>query len=182
MLMRKSLKKTRFAACMILHPWEHLMRRAGFDYDIVKLINDYYRDDFDKAPLKDTAVFLPHCLVDDKCPAKFSKEDGLICSKCMKCNCGEIKKLCEERGIQFYISPSSGFSQRLAQRKKLQAAIGAICLYDLEKSLRNVRLTGRGVSLKSRKVIPQIVLAAHYDCLNNDIDWEYLKEIIARRS
>ena len=179
--MRKSFKKAKFAFCMLLYPLQPLMKRAGLGYDVVKLINDYYREDFDKAPRSNMAVFLPHCLVDEKCPAKFSKEDGVICTKCLRCNCGEIKSLCEEKGIQFYISPSSGFSKRLAQRKNLQAAIGAICSYEVEKSLRSIRLTGRGVRLKSRKVIPQIVLAARYDCLNNDIDWERLKKIIDHR-
>jgi hypothetical protein len=180
--MRKSLKKAAFAFAMMLYPLQPLMKRAGLDYDVVELINDYYREDVERASRSEIAVFLPHCLVDEKCPAKFSKEDGVICSGCKRCNCGEIKSLCEEKGIQFYISPSSGFSQRLAQRKNLQAAIGAICFYEVEKSLRSIRLTGRGVRLKSRKVIPQIVLADRYDCLNNNIDWKLLKELIDRKS
>jgi len=178
--MGKSVKKAKFAIRMMFYPLRRLLRKVGIGYDVVKLINDYYREDFDRVPIRDMAVLLPHCLINEKCPGKFSKDDGILCSKCMKCYCGDIKKICEERGIQFYISPSSGFSQRLAQRKNLKAAVGAICLYEVEKSLRNIRLTGRGVRLKSRKVIPQIVLAAEYDCLNNGMDWDGLKNIIDR--
>lgn len=176
--MGKTFKKIKFAACVLFHPLKNVMEKVGIAYNLVAVINDYYRDDFNSIPRKDLAVMLPHCLVDDKCAAKFSKEDGILCTKCKRCKCGEIKLLCEEKGVQFYISPSSGFTKRLAQRKKIKAAIGAACDFEIEKGLRSTRLSSKGVNLKERKVIPQILLASKYNCLNNDIDWEWLKKLI----
>jgi hypothetical protein len=172
--MGKTLKKIKFIICVLVYPLRNLMEKIGLGYNLIAIINEYYRDDFNSVSRKDLAVMLPHCLVDDKCAAKFSKEEGILCTKCKRCKCGEIKVLCEEKGIQFYISPSSGFTKRLALRKGLKAAIGAACDFEIEKGLRTTRLTARGVNLKERRVIPQILLAAKYDCLKNDIDWEWL--------
>ncbi len=176
--MGKTYKKIKFITCLLFYPLRNVMGKMGVTYNLITVINDYYRDDFDSVPRRDLAVMLPHCIVDDKCAAKFSKEDGILCTKCKRCKCGEIKTLCEEKGIQFYITPSSGFTKRLAQRKRIRAAIGAACNFEIEKGLRTTRLTSGGVILKERKVIPQILLASKYDCLNNDIDWEWLKSRI----
>ena len=57
-------------------------------------------------------------------------------------------------------------------------AIGAACDFEIEKGIRSTPITLRGVRLKARKVIPQVILTARYDCLNNDIDWELLRRMI----
>ena len=176
--MRKTVEKMKFALCVLLYPLRSIMDKVGIKYDIVESANAYYRDVFNRTPRKYRAVILPHCLIDEKCPAKFSKEEGILCVKCKRCKCGEIGILCEEMGYQFYISPSSGFTQRLAQRKKMKAAIGGVCMYEVEKGLQTFQMTGKGILLQNGEVIPQILLAAKYDCLNNDIDWERLKEMI----
>jgi hypothetical protein len=86
--------------------------------------------------------------------------------------------LCEEKGWQFYISPSANFTRRLAARKNIRAAIGAACEYEIERGIKSTRITGSGVHIKGRRVIPQIVMAARYDCIHNDIDWEGLRKMI----
>jgi hypothetical protein len=176
--MKKTMKKIKFAFCVLLYPLRNILHKVGIKYNIVEIANSYYREAFNKAPRKHCAVMLPHCLIDKKCSAKFSKEDGILCVKCKRCKCGEIFTLCEEMGYQFYITPSSGFAQRLAQRKKLKAAIGVVCMYDIEKGLQKHRLTYKGVPVEKGKVIPHVLLAAKYNCIENDIDWERLKKII----
>ena len=146
--------------------------------DLVRAANAYYRASFNRTPAANKAVLLPHCLVSRKCPAKFSKEDGILCTQCKLCRCGEIKALCEERGLQFYITPSAGFTKRLADRKGLQAALGATCSFEIGKGLRSTRLTLKGVDLRERRVIPQVVLTRTCECLDNDLDWELLRRII----
>ncbi|HOW57211.1 MAG TPA: DUF116 domain-containing protein, partial [Smithellaceae bacterium] len=168
----------KFALLLLLYPLRNIINKMGFPYSIVDIANNYYRDAFNQAPRKDSAVLLPHCLIDKKCPGKFSKENGILCSKCKLCRCAEIYTLCEEKGFQFYIVPSTGFAKRLAERKKLKAAIGVICIFDVEKGLRSHRLTGKGVSVKKEKVIPQVLLTARYDCIENEMDWESLKKTI----
>jgi hypothetical protein len=155
-----------------------LLGRVGLHYDISAIANAYYRKAFERIPLADKAVILPHCLIGEKCQAHFSKEDGILCVKCKQCRCGEIHLLCEEKGWQFYVSPSTNFTKRLVQRKGIRAAIGAACDFEIEKGIRSTPITLRGVRLKERKVIPQVIRMARYDCLNNDIDWELLRRMI----
>jgi hypothetical protein len=64
------------------------------------------------------------------------------------------------------------------QRKGIRAALGAACDFEIEKGIRSTRITLQGVRLKRKKVIPQVLLTARYDCLQNDIDWDLLRKII----
>lgn len=177
--MDRKLKKIKFIFFLALLSFSSLLEKIGVKYDIVKVANDYYREAFSKVPIRDIAVMLPHCLIDIRCSAKFSKEDGILCNKCGLCRCGEIKEICEEKGVQFYITSSTGFTKRLVQRKEIKAAIGVVCTYELKKGLRNEKIALKGVKLKGTKIIPQTILTAKYDCLDNDIDWELLKKTIA---
>ncbi len=138
----------------------------------------YYRDAFNRVELSKKAVILQHCLTADTCAARFSKNDGLICKKCMQCRCGEIHVLCEELGLQFYIFPSANFTGRLAVRKDIAAAIGVACDYEIQRGIKSTRIRGNGVHLSSRRLIPQVIMAARYDCIDNDVDWEKLKKMI----
>ncbi len=170
--------RLKFVSAFFFYPLRSLLGRIGLRYDISEIANAYYREEFNRVPAAEKAVILPHCLIDEKCQARFSKEEGILCVNCKRCRCGEIRLLCEEQGWQFYVSPSTGFTKRLVQRKGIRAAVGAACDFEIEKGLRSTRITLRGVHLKRRKVIPQVILTARYDCLSNDIDWNGLRGII----
>jgi hypothetical protein len=86
--------------------------------------------------------------------------------------------LCEDLGWQFYISPSANFTRRLARRKNISAAIGVACDYEIERGIKSTRINGNGVHLSGRRLIPQVIRAARYDCMNNDVDWEKLRKMI----
>lgn len=146
--------------------------------DIMSVINDYYRTDFYRLKKADVAVMLPHCLIADRCPAKFSKSDGILCTECDLCGCGEIRKLAEERGYQFYISPSVGFTRRLAQRKRLKGIIGVACDYEIERGIRSEKITDNGVKIENAKIVTQGVYLDVYDCIRNNVDWEKIRELI----
>jgi hypothetical protein len=176
--MVNSLKKIRFMMTLFLLPLRLPGGRQGLYDDFIRRANESFRDDFNRVPVKDRAILLPHCLIHQKCPAKFSKADGILCVQCKLCRCGEIMALCDERGLRFYITPSAGFTKRLVERKKLKAAAGATCSYEIEKEIRSTRITMKGVDLKRGKVVPQVVLTSRYDCLDNDMDWEAMKKII----
>jgi hypothetical protein len=176
--MGKGLKKLQFVLKLSAYPISPLLRKIGVRYDIVKILNNYYQNDFKSTPVKERAVMLPHCLIHKKCPAKFSKEDGILCINCGLCRCGEIKKLCEEKGYQFYITPSFGFTKRLAERKHLRALIGTTCSYEIKKGMKNEKLGSKGMDVKNHKLIPQIMPTSKYDCINNDLDWNLLKKMI----
>jgi hypothetical protein len=176
--MENRLKKIKFMLSLFLFPFRLPGGKQKIQQGFIRMANECYRENFNLTPVKDRAVLLPHCLIHQKCPAKFSKEEGILCIQCKLCKCGEIKALCEERGFQFYITPSSGFTKRLAERKKLKAAVGATCRYEIEKEIRSTRITLKGIDLKQSRVIPQVVMTSKYDCLDNDTDWELLKKII----
>jgi uncharacterized protein len=176
--MTQDCSRLKFVSAFFFFPMRFLLGRVGLRYDISTIANAYYREAFDRIPMADKAVILPHCLIGEKCKAHFSKEDGILCVKCKQCRCGEVRLLCEEEGWQFFISPSSNFTKRLVRRKGILAAIGAACDSEIEKGIRSTPITLRGVLLKERKVIPQVIRTARYDCMNNDIDWELLRGMI----
>ncbi|MCX5838243.1 MAG: DUF116 domain-containing protein [Deltaproteobacteria bacterium] len=176
--MTQDCSRLKFVSAFFFFPMRSLLGRVGLRYDISAIANAYYRKAFDQVPAADKAVILPHCLIGEKCKAHFSKEGGILCVKCKQCRCGEIRILCEEKGWQFYVSPSANFTKRLVRRKGIRAAIGAACEIEIEKGIRSTPITLRGVRLKERKVIPQVIRMARYDCLNNDIDWELLRRMV----
>jgi hypothetical protein len=93
------ITKFEFLRTLILFPIRSFFTKEGALSDLVRTANAYYRASFNRTPATNKAVMLPHCLVSRKCPAKFSKEDGILCVNCKLCKCGEIKALCEERGM-----------------------------------------------------------------------------------
>jgi len=176
--MPKECSRLKFVSAFFFFPMRGFLARLGIRYDISSIANAYYRENFDRIPAAEKAVVLPHCLIGEQCRARFSKDEGILCVKCNNCRCGEIRTLCEESGWQFYISPSTNFTKRLVQRKKIRAAVGGACDFEIDKGIRSTPITLKGVRLKRKKVIPQVVVTARYDCLQNDIDWELIKRII----
>jgi hypothetical protein len=164
--MTRDCSRLKFVSAFFFFPMRSFLGRLGISYDISGIANAYYREEFNRIPAAEKAVILPHCLIGEKCQARFSKEKGILCVNCKQCRCGDIRLLCEKEGWQFYISPSTGFTKRLVQRKGIRGALGA------------APITLKGVRLKRKKVIPHVVLTTRYDCLENDIDWELLMRII----
>lgn len=147
-------------------------------FDIMPAINNYYRGDFAKLAAEDIAVILPHCLIGDKCPAKFSKTDGILCTKCSLCNCKQIYETAQSAGYQFYISPSVGFTKRLARRKGIKGVIGVCCDYEIERGLHTERLTAKGVKLDGNSVKTQGIRLEKFDCVDNDVNWKKVEDLI----
>ncbi len=170
------LNKLKFLGTLYIYK---LQGRLGLKrWDIMPTINSYYRDDFRKLNRNDIAVILPHCLISSKCPAKFSKSDGVLCSKCDLCGCGKIRKAAENKGYQFYISPSVGFTKRLTRRKNLKGIIGVACDYEIEKGLHSENLNNSGVRLNGTRVKTQGLRLHVYDCVDNHVDWEKIEELM----
>ncbi len=146
--------------------------------DIMSAINDYYRSDFKKLRKEDIAVILPHCLIDDKCPARFSKANGVMCNKCNLCGCGKILEAAEQKGYQFYITPSVGFTRRLVQRKQLKGVIGIACDYEIERGIHSEKITDLGVRVNGTSIKTQGIRLHEYDCIKNNVDWEKIEELM----
>ena len=146
--------------------------------DIMSTINDYYRDAFRKLNRDDIAVILPHCLIADKCPARFSKFDGVMCNKCNLCGCGKVLESALEKGYQFYITPSVGFTKRLVQRKKLKGVIGIVCDYEIERGIHSEKITDLGIRINGRSLKTQGIRLNTFDCIRNSVDWEKIEELM----
>ncbi|RJQ14150.1 MAG: DUF116 domain-containing protein [Nitrospiraceae bacterium] len=176
MVFSDMLKKMRFLGGLYIYKLQGAlgMKRA----DIMPVINEYYRDDFRKLDKRDIAVILPHCLISSKCPARFSKADGILCSKCTLCGCGEIYKIASQKGYQFYITPSVGFTKRLVGRKKLRGVIGVACDYEIDKGIASEKITNNGVVIESRRIKTQGIRLDVYDCIQNNVDWGKIKELL----
>ena len=168
--------KIKFIWCLNIYKIQGLLGLKRID--IMSVINDYYREDFQKLNKKDIAVMLPHCLISNKCPAKFSKSEGVLCNECDICGCGNIKKMAEQKGYQFYISPSVGFTKRLSQRKKIKGIIGVVCDYEIERGIQSEKLSNKGVKIENARIITQGVRLDVYDCINNNVDWEKIKGLM----
>ncbi len=146
--------------------------------DVISTINEYYMSDFRKLDKKDIAVILPHCLISDKCTAGFSKSNGVLCNKCYLCGCGKICESAEQRGYQFYITPSVGFTKRLVQRKKLKGVIGVACDYEIERGIASENITNNGVRLNGKRIKTQGIRLDVYDCIHNNVDWNKIEELM----
>ncbi|MEW6599865.1 MAG: DUF116 domain-containing protein [Nitrospirota bacterium] len=146
--------------------------------NIMSVINAYYREEFLKLRKEDIAVILPHCLIDNKCPAKFSKIDGVLCNKCKLCGCGKIFESAEKKGYQFYITPSVGFTKRLVQRKKIKGVIGIACDYEIDRGIHSEKITDLGIRINGTSVKTQGIRLHLYDCINNSVDWDKIEEIM----
>jgi hypothetical protein len=146
--------------------------------DIMTRVNNYYRDSFRKLDKSDIAVILPHCLISEKCPGRFSKSDGILCKKCDLCRCGEIYEDAENKGYQFYITPSVGFTKRLINRKSLKGIIGVACDYEIDKGIASENFSINGVHIDSARVKTQGIRLHVYDCIHNSVDWEKIKELM----
>lgn len=170
------LKKIKFLANLYIYKLRGLLglKRP----DIMPVINEYYRDSFHSLDNKDVAVILPHCLISEKCPAKFSKADGVMCSKCDLCGCGRIYESAVQKGYQFYITPSVGFTKRLIQRKKLKGIIGVACDYEIQKGIHSEKISGNGVRLNGKRIRTQGIRLHEYDCITNNVDWDKIEELM----
>jgi hypothetical protein len=170
------LSKLKFLGYLYLYKLQGVLGLKRVD--IMSVINDYYRQDFRKIAKKDVAVILPHCLIGDKCPARFSKSDGVLCKKCELCGCGKIRDIAEQKGYQFYISPSVGFTKRLARRKHLKGLIGVACDYEIEKGIASENISDNGVKIESARIKTQGLRLNLYDCVRNTVDWDKIEELM----
>jgi len=170
------IRKIRFFAKLYIYRLQGFLGLKRFD--IMPAVNDYYSNEFRKLNKKDVAVILPHCLIHDKCPARFSKSDGIICNECNLCGCSKIFESAREKGYQFYITPSVGFTKRLVQRKKLKGVIGVACDYEIEKGINSEKITAIGVKIGEAGVKTLGVRLKVYDCIQNNVDWEMILKLM----
>ncbi|MCK4476323.1 MAG: DUF116 domain-containing protein [Methanophagales archaeon] len=140
----------------------------------IALMNSVYKDAYGKTPMDKRLLFLPQCLRNLECPAKTSPQEGIMCEECGRCGIAEIKRMCDERGINICINPGGEFVKRAIRDKKPMAAIGIACQHDLYEGMRYV--TSKG--------IPAVgVVLSKSGCVMTKVNWEEVREnLFYRRS
>lgn len=133
----------------------------------IALMNSLYKAAYGKTPMAKRILFLPQCLRDLECPAKISPQEGVICTECGRCGIAEIKRLCDEQGVDICIAPGGEFVKRATRDKKPLAAIGVACQHDLYETMRYV--TSKGVPMIG-------VVLSKSGCVMTEVDWAEVKE------
>jgi hypothetical protein len=57
--MRKACSSLKFFSAVFFFPMRSLLGRIGLRYDLPSIANAYYRDAFNRVPVRDRAVILP---------------------------------------------------------------------------------------------------------------------------
>jgi hypothetical protein len=138
----------------------------------IALMNSVYTDAFGKTPMDKRIVFLPQCLRSLECPAKTSPQEGIICEECGRCGIAEIKKRCDELGIDICIAPGGEFVKRAIRDKEPLVAMGVACQHDLYETMRYV--TSKGVPMIG-------VVLSKSGCVMTEVDWDEVTKRLSYR-
>ncbi|NLV26354.1 MAG: DUF116 domain-containing protein [Methanomicrobiales archaeon] len=149
-----------------------LFRLFGFeDSDFLKIIvtlqNTLNRKAFMAVPISERAVFIPHCLRSNACPAHLHDE-GLKCRECGLCRVGEGKRLLEILGYRVFIIPGSSFIKRMIKRYHPRAIIGIGCLMEVKE----------GVEMSTQvDIIAMGIVNLSDGCVETTADWDQVFRI-----
>jgi hypothetical protein len=190
-----------------------LMRRLGWglhrlfsvikpDLDIsllVKAANRYYAKDYQRAPFSARAIFLPACLRPRVCPARISKEEGVLCAgQCPDCALGRLRREAVALGYGWVyvvpssqlmknedLLPSSQFIKNKITRHAPQAALGVICAWHLRNRLlpSHKKIGSKGYMSADRKKGTALygVLLRGRNCRQAAVDWEAVRAAMRLR-
>ena len=135
----------------------------------IALLNSIYKDAYGNTPMDKRLLFLPQCLRNIECPAKTSPQEGIICKECGRCEIAEIKRMCDEHGINICIAPGGEFVKRAVRDKKPMAAMGVACQHDLYETMRYV--TSKGVPMIG-------VVLLKTGCVMTEVNWGDVREML----
>lgn len=134
----------------------------------IKKANELSKKKFKEAPYKDRIIFLPQCLRNPDCKAK-TTEEGIICLGCGRCNIAGFKKEAEKLGYKLFIVPGSSIVKTLIKKYKPKAVVGVACLPELKEAI---------IMVKKYSIAAQGVLLSKDGCVNTEVDWKKLRDII----
>ena len=135
----------------------------------IESVNELSRKKFKETPYKDKIIFLPQCLRDPECKAK-TTEEGIIYLGCGKCNIAGFKKEAEKLGYKLFIVPGSSIVKTLIKKYKPKAVLGVACLPELKEAM---------IMVKKHKIAAQGVLLSKDGCVNTEVNWKKLRDIIS---
>lgn len=102
------------------------IEKKQIDLMIVQITNNFMKEAYTATPYKDRAVFLPHCLRWEKCPAPLTAE-GIDCKMCGKCPVSDVVKVGKELGTRVFVCPGSTVVKRMIKKYRPKAILGIGC-------------------------------------------------------
>lgn len=127
---------------------------------------------FKAIPHNKKAIFLPQCLRSVECKAK-NTDKGIICEECGKCKICNFKKEAEKKGYNFFIAPGASLVMKVMARYKFEGVLGVACIPEIEQAYKQGK-----ERIKKGKITPIAIQLLRDGCVNTDVEWEKLYEII----
>ena len=144
-------------------PKEHVAQ------SLVDLINTLSERYLTKLKPADIMLLTPHCLQNDTCPIKVTR-DAFACRECGRCPVGGLVHLAKTYGVSLYIATGGTFARLLVKKHRPKAIIAIACERDLVLGMRDVfPILVFGV-LNSRPYGP---------CFNTQVDLQKVDKVLA---
>ncbi|MDV0444547.1 hypothetical protein MmiAt1_00740 [Methanimicrococcus sp. At1] len=117
------------------------------DEILVEIQNSIYLEKFKKQDER-KVILLPQCLRSSDCHARCDPLYGFICTKCGRCDIGEIQKEAEIRDFKVFVVPGSSFVKKIFKEYKPTSCIGVACPVELSESMQKTSvIPSQGVYL-----------------------------------
>lgn len=126
---------------------------------------------FNVIPVKERAIFLPHCLCSVNCKAKRT-EEGVNCINCGNCKIGSFKEEAENKGYKVFIVPGASMVKKIIEKHKFKAVLGVACLPELKQGIK---------LMKQKGIISLTVPLLKDGCVNTEVDWKKIEKIINKK-
>ena len=127
---------------------------------------------FKALPNDSKVIFLPHCLRSPDCRAK-NTDSGIVCEECGRCSICSFKKEAEKKGISVFIVPGASLVMKIIEKNKVRGVVGVACAPELEQAFKQW-----DILIRERKIIPVTVQLLRDGCVNTDVEWDRLYELI----
>ncbi len=139
------------------------------NYVDIEVRNIMNKEPFNKTPIEERVLFLPHCLRDaESCEGEYG-EKGLICHKCGRCDIMDIVEYAKNLGYKgVYIVPGGSIVYNIMSQNKPRGIIGVACYEELNQAMKKAREEG---------IPSQGILLTKAGCINTKVE----KAEIARK-
>jgi geranylgeranyl diphosphate synthase type II len=148
-----------------------------YDYAVVLVNNESWRDSLATVPFEKRLLLMPKCLREEnRCPAPFD-EFGLLCKQCGLCSIQDFQAEAEKLGYAVLVAEGSALVMAMIQTGQIEAIVGISCMPVLEKTFPHVQAAA----------VPAVAVPLlQDDCIDTAVDvdwvWDYIHLVASDRS
>ena len=113
------------------------VRRRQLEGSFVTVSNALFRKSGLKVPANKLLLLAPHCLQLSDCPHKITR-DPRNCKRCGRCNIGELVKLSEEMGFNFFVVTGGTLARQVVKDLRPKLVMAIACERDLFSGIQDV--------------------------------------------